>query len=172
MKMPAQPFCLRPKWQRPRSRVAGLVAGIMMALLAAASPAALAQDGLIGFVKTVTNQAMLVVDGQSIRATAGMPLQAGFVVKTGPDGSMGVTLRDDTLMSFGPNTEFVVDEYLYAPGKGELKLSARIVKGTLQYVSGIIAKLKPEAVTFRTPTGVIGVRGTEFLLLVEDGEKS
>ena len=161
----------RPLRLRAAPRIAGIASGVLLALFLTASPAALAQDGLIGFVKTVTIPAEIVVDGRSIRAMAGMPLQAGFIVRTGPNGSMGVTLRDNTVMSFGPNTEFVVDEYLYAPGKGDLKLSARMVKGTLQYVSGIIAKLRPEAVTIRTPSGVVGVRGTEFLLLVEE-EKS
>lgn len=159
-----------PRLQRP-SGVRGFTAGAALALMLVASPAARAQDGLIGFIKTVANDAFIIVDGRSIRAQAGMPLQTGFVVKTGPTGRMGLTLRDNTLMSFGPNTEFVVDEYLYAPGKGELKLSARLVKGTLQYVSGIIAKLKPDAVAIRVPTGVVGVRGTEFLLLVAE-EKS
>lgn len=155
---------------RPAPRFAGLAAGAALLLLMAASPAVLAQDGLIGFVKTVNNPAVVVVDGRSIRATAGMPLQAGFIVRTGANGSLGVTLRDNTVMSFGPKTEFVVDEYLYAPGKGDLRLSARMVKGTLHYVSGTIARLRPEAVTIRTPTGVVGVRGTEFLLLVEEGK--
>ncbi len=171
MKISARTTCPRPACAPPAPRFAGLAAGALLSLLVLASPAAMAQDGLIGFVKTVTSPALIVVDGKSIRATAGMPLQAGFIVRTGPNGSMGVTLRDNTVMSFGSNTEFVVDEYLYAPGKGDLKLSARMVKGTLQYVSGIIAKLRPEAVTIRTPTGVVGVRGTEFLLLVEE-EKS
>jgi hypothetical protein len=32
----------------------------------------------------------------------------------------------------------------------------------------VIAKLKPDAVSVRTPMGVIGVRGTQFLVKVED----
>ena len=71
-------------------------------------------------------------------------------------------------MSFGPNTQLTVDEYLYEPGKGELKLSARMGKGTLNYVSGVIAKLQPDAVTVKTPNGMIGVRGTQFLLKVAE----
>ena len=31
---------------------------------------------------------------------------------------MGVTFKDNTLMSFGPDTEMTVDEYLYAPAEG------------------------------------------------------
>jgi hypothetical protein len=132
-------------------------------------PVAHAQSSLVGFVKTVQTEAVVVVDGAAIRAQPGMPLRTGFVVKTGSSGSLGVTLQDNTQLSFGPNTEFVIDEYLYAPGKGELKLWATLTKGTLQYVSGIIAKLKPESVQVKTPAGIIGVRGTRFLARVDEG---
>ena len=57
---------------------------------------------------------------------------------------------------------------LYAPGNGDLKLWATFTKGTLQYVSGIIAKLKPDAVQVKTPAGIIGVRGTRFLARVDE----
>jgi hypothetical protein len=80
---------------------------------------------------------------------------------------MGVTFQDNTMMSFGPDTEVVVDEYLYAPGSDQLKLGASMTRGTLHYVSGVIAKLKPEAVAIKTPTGTIGVRGTRFVAKVE-----
>ena len=40
-------------------------------------------------------------------------------------------------------------------------------KGTLNVVSGVIAKLKPESVSVKTPTGEIGVRGTTYLIKVE-----
>jgi hypothetical protein len=131
-------------------------------------PLAHAQSSLVGFVKTVQIEASVLVDGVAIKAQPGMPLRTGFVVKTGSTGSLGVTLQDNTQLSFGPNTEFVVDEYLYAPGKGELKLWATLTKGTLQYVSGIIAKLKPESVQVKTPAGIIGVRGTRFLARVDE----
>ena len=127
----------------------------------------LAQDSVIGYVKTVQPEATMVVDGKSIKALPGMPVQIGYVLKTGPQGSMGVTFRDNTIMSFGPDTELVVDEYLYAPGKGELKLAASMARGTLQYISGVIARLKPDAVTLKTPVGIIGVRGTRYVALVE-----
>jgi hypothetical protein len=133
-------------------------------------PVAQAQDSLIGFVKTVQGDASLVVDGKLIKASPGMPLQAGFIIKTGLEGGLGVTLRDNTMMSIGSNSELVVDQYLYSPAKGEFRLWATISKGTLQYVSGVIAKLKPDAVAVRTPTSVIGVRGTRFLVMVEPEE--
>jgi hypothetical protein len=42
-----------------------------------------------------------------------------------------------------------------------------MAQGTLQYISGLIAKLAPAAISIETPTGTIAVRGTRFLLRVE-----
>jgi hypothetical protein len=92
----------------------------------------------------------------------------GSQLKTQPDATLGVTFKDNTLMSFGPDTELTVDEYLYAPAQGQLKLGTSLMKGSLNYLSGVIARLKPEAVTVNTPTGIIGVRGTQFVARVED----
>lgn len=125
-----------------------------------------AEETAIGYVKTAEGDAAVLASGKSTKAVPGTPIQQGNVLKTGKTGSMGVTFKDNTIMSIGPDTELSVDEYLYAPAKGDLKLGARMVKGTLNYASGVIAKLKPEAITLNTPTGNIGVRGTHFLVLV------
>lgn len=127
-----------------------------------------AADGPIGYVKTVTGDASITLEGNKTKAEIGSPVHAGSVLQTGNKSSMGVTFKDETLMSFGADTVFTVEEYLYAPAQGKLKLSSKLVKGSLNYVSGVIAKLQPEAVTVSTPSGIIGVRGTQFLLKVEE----
>jgi hypothetical protein len=144
-----------------------LMPGLVHAQATSSAPTAPASS-LVAFVKTVTPEAEVLVDGKAFRASPGMPLQSGFRVRTGANGSLGVAFRDDTMMSFGPNTEFVVDEYLYAPAKDELKLSGSILRGTMQYVSGVIAKLKPEAVSIHTPKGMLGLRGTRVAIKVDD----
>ena len=121
----------------------------------------------VGYVKTVTGEAFVVTASQSVKAQPGTAVLLGSLLKTSKASSMGVTFKDNTLMSFGPDTEMSVDEYLYAPAEGDLKLSTRLTRGTLNYVSGVIAKLKPTAVTVKTPTGIIGVRGTQFVAKVE-----
>lgn len=137
-------------------------------LFLAFSLPAMAEQPVIGYVKTVKGDAMVISEGQQAKAAVGTPVMAGSKLKTGSSGSMGVTFKDNTVMSIGPNTELTVDEYLYAPSKGKLKLGATMAKGTLAYLSGAIAKIKPDAVTVKTPTGTIGVRGTHFVLKVED----
>ena len=138
-------------------------------ILAGAPLLALAQTTPepVGYVKTVTGEAFVVTASQSVKAQPGTAVLLGSLLKTSKASSMGVTFKDNTLMSFGPDTEMTVDEYLYAPAEGDLKLSTRLTRGTLNYVSGVIAKLKPTAVTVKTPTGIIGVRGTQFVAKVE-----
>ncbi len=121
---------------------------------------------VIGYVKTVKGEAFVDSGGQAIKAVEGTPLKVGDVVRTGANGSAGITLKDNTVMSFGPSTRFTLEEYLFAPAKGDLKLGGRLASGSLHYVSGLIAKAKPEAVNVKTPTGTIGVRGTRFVAVV------
>lgn len=129
---------------------------------------ALAQTEPIGYVKTVTGEAWVSSAGQRVRAQPGTAVLLGSRLQTGAASSLGMTFKDNTVMSFGSDTELTVDEYLYAPAQDQLKLSTRLLRGTLNYISGVIARLKPEAVTVRTPAGIIGVRGTQFVAKVED----
>lgn len=123
--------------------------------------------GPIGYVKTVSGSAEVIDSGKAISARVGTPIQMGNRLKTGQDGTLGVTFKDNTVMSFGPDTELTVDEYLYEPGKDRLKFGTSMTKGSLQVISGVIAKLKPQAVSMKTPAAVIGCRGTRFLVKVE-----
>jgi hypothetical protein len=137
-------------------------------LLATLSLPSQAQSEPVGYVKTVVGEAWVSTAGQRVKAEPGTAVLLGSALRTGTGASMGVTFKDNTVMSFGPNTELTVDEYLYAPAQGQLKLSTRLVRGTLNYISGVIEKLKPEAVSVKTPTGIIGVRGTQFVASVDD----
>jgi hypothetical protein len=129
---------------------------------------AVAQGEPVGYVKTVKGEAWVTTSGQRVKAAPGSAVLIGSQLKTAPAATLGVTFKDNTVMSFGPDTEMAVDEYLYSPAKNELKLGTRLSKGTLNYVSGVIAKLKPDAVSVKTPSGIIGVRGTQFVLYVEE----
>jgi hypothetical protein len=127
-----------------------------------------AQEAAIGYVKTVTGEASVTTAGKVVKAEVGTPVMLGSKLKTGPKSSLGVTFKDETMMSIGADSELTVDEYLYAPAQGKLKIGSKLSKGSLNYVSGVIAKLKPDAVTVSTPSGTIGVRGTQFLVKVEE----
>ncbi len=121
----------------------------------------------IGFVKTVSGDAAVIDSGKTINARVGTPIKMGNTLKTDAGGSMGVTFKDNTVISLGPDTELTVDEYLYSPGTEKLKFASSMSRGSLQFVSGVIAKLKPKSVTIKTPAAMIGCRGTRFLVKVD-----
>ena len=121
----------------------------------------------IGYVMKTEGEASVITAGTAQPASVGTPVFVNSSIKTGANGSLGVTLEDNTVMSFGPHSQLSFDAFVYEPSEQNLKLSAKITHGTLNYISGVIAKLKPEAVEINTPTGTIGVRGTHFLVKVD-----
>lgn len=139
-----------------------LMGGLLLSGVCFAEPA------VVAYVKNVSGDASITTSGKTATAHIGDAVYQGSQLKTAAKSSLGITFRDDTVMSFGSDTDLTVDEYLYNPSQGKLKLGSKLSKGTLNYVSGVIAKLKPEAVTIKTPTGTIGVRGTQFVVKVEE----
>lgn len=141
-------------------------AGLLLGTLAYA-------DEAIGYVKTASGEAYVITADQRTAAQPGVPVFQGSRLKTGAQGSIGVILKDETIVSCGPNTELILDQYLYRPAEGKLALVANLLKGSLNYISGVIAKLRPEAVAVKTPMGTIGVRGTQFVAKVvgEEGKQ-
>jgi hypothetical protein len=140
---------------------------LLPALLLCALPA-FADEGTIGSVKIASGSASVVRDGQRIPARAGFKLNAGDILETGPDGSLGVILRDDSLVSLGPSSRVAIEKFLFQPADGALGLTARLLRGTMAYVSGLISRLAPESATFVTPVATIGVRGTHFVAKVAE----
>ncbi len=125
----------------------------------------------IGYVKTVSGSAAVVRGGNEQKLAVGAALYEDDVLKTGKESSLGVTMKDGTTLSAGPETEILLDKYAYAPKAGNLGFVARVSQGTLDFVSGMLGKLAPESVAIETPTGVIGMRGTHFVVRVAPGQK-
>ena len=87
-------------------------------------------------------------------------------LRTGADGRIGITLKDDTRVSLGPASEVQLERFAYAPSEGQLGFVLKVVRGVAAYVSGRIAKLSPDSVRLETPAAIVGVRGTTLALRV------
>ncbi|MGA3084836.1 MAG: FecR domain-containing protein [Thermodesulfobacteriota bacterium] len=122
----------------------------------------------VGSIKMVKGSAVIVRLNQTLSAKIGENIFKNDSLKTGADGSLGMIFKDDTLLSLGPNSEVVIQEFMFSPGEGKLALVTRMIKGTAAYLTGIITKLAPESVRFETPVGSAGVRGTKFVVKIEE----
>lgn len=149
----------RSKYQR-RTLVGALVLTCSLVVTGRAG----AQTPVAGFVKVLTGTATLVRGGQSQPLNPGDPVQAADTLRTGPNGHLGITLKDETRLSIGPNSEFTLDTYLFSPGESQLGLVIRVARGILAYISGRIGALAPDTIRIETPASVIGVRGTHVLV--------
>lgn len=141
-------------------------AAAILVLICAASTPVFAQTPA-GRIKTVSGAAFIVRAGKTIAAAPGQTVFASDNLRTGADGTLGVTLKDATRLSLGPSSELRVERFVYAPEQGGLSMVIKFVRGAAAYVSGRIAKLAPDAVRLETPTAIVGVRGTTVAVLVE-----
>ncbi|MEO8739317.1 MAG: FecR domain-containing protein [Casimicrobiaceae bacterium] len=133
----------------------------IVAIVALASPALAAE---IGQIKVSKGQVTIERDRQTLPAAVGTRLQASDILNTGDDGSVGVTMTDNSLLSAGPNSILSLDRYEFDATTQQGKFDASLQKGSLSVVSGRIAKQSPDAMTVRTPATILGVRGTEFVV--------
>lgn len=134
--------------------------------LAAFAAASYAQD--IGQIKTVRGSVHLERDGQLLAAVPGMPVRQADKLVTGDDGAVGVTFLDNSLLSAGPRSVLGIDRYSFDTTTHAGQFDASLQKGSLAVVSGKIVKQQPGAMRVRTPASVMGVRGTEFLVRVDE----
>jgi len=131
----------------------------------------LAMEAPVGSIKTLKGKAYIIRNRSAVEVKIGSKVFTNDALKTGGDGSMAMVFKDDTLLSIGPNSEVVINEFFFSPGEGKLSIITRLLKGTSAYLSGIIGKLSPESVRFETPVANIGIRGTKFAVFVEGNDE-
>jgi hypothetical protein len=136
-----------------------------MALVLVSVPA-FAQQTPAGQIKVVSGPAYVIRGTEVLPAELGQAVFEADRVRTGTDGRLGITFKDDTRFSLGPNSEAHLSRFAYAPAQGRVALALNVVRGIAAYVSGRIAKLSPDAVRLETPGAIVGVRGTTVALSV------
>jgi hypothetical protein len=135
-------------------------------LLASLSMAASALAGDVGLIKVATGSVDIERSGAKIKAEVGMAVQVADLLRTGPDGSAGITFSDNSLLSVGPNTVFEIDKYQFDSTTHAGEFQGSLKQGRLAAISGKMVKQSPESMKIRTPSAVMGVRGTEFVVQV------
>ena len=138
----------------------------IVAMLAILAPGMVAADEVIGHTKIVNGRVTVLRDGAEIPIKGGDALFRKDVLITGEDGSAGLTFKDNSRLSLGANSRLTFREFRFEPGKNKLSFISELAHGTLQYISGVIAKLAPDAVSVVTPVATIAVRGTRFLVSI------
>jgi hypothetical protein len=137
---------------------------ILAAALAAAFPVVAADVGLI---KVSKGNVQIQRGSAKTPAAVGAGVQASDVIVTGADGTAGITFTDNSLVSVGPNSVFAIDKYSFDTTTHQGEFEGNLKQGRLAAVSGKMVKQSPESMKIRTPSAIMGVRGTEFVVQVD-----
>ncbi|MET0179729.1 MAG: FecR domain-containing protein [Novosphingobium sp.] len=118
----------------------------------------------IGRIKSSVGIVSIQRAGKALPVAPGVKLEPGDVLVTGKTGRMGIAFIDDTRFAVGPNSRVALSEFDYNRTKQTGSFVTRVDRGSLGVVSGRIAKSRRDAMRIRTPTSMLGVRGTKFVV--------
>jgi hypothetical protein len=78
-------------------------------------------------------------------------------ISTSASGSTQVMFVDKTTLSVGPNSNILIDEFVYNPNAGSGRMTVTLTKGAMRMVGGNVSHT--QGATIKTPLATIGVRG-------------
>jgi len=108
---------------------------------------------------------IMTTDGRTLTGKDAdrIPLEEGTKVITGSSGHVRMMLPDDTTFTIGPNSDIVIDSFVYDPDNTPKKVIASMSKGVFRWLTG---KTKPHKdlaeMKVKLPVMAVGIRGTDF----------
>ncbi len=127
------------------------------------SPAALAQQrvGVNGAVNP--NATGIPPGGISRELLIGQDVVFNERLATSTDGQTQILFVDESSMTVGPNSNMVINSFVYNPNTGAGGMAASLTRGVFRFVGGKLTK-GDNTVTMRTPDATIGIRGGVVLV--------
>src|SRR5436853_7629274 len=123
-------------WRGKASTFALLMMGLLSLAPAFAADPPAGQAKPIGQIKKVSGTVAISRGAAHLPAKPGAPVYQGDVIETGPDGGVGVTLADNSVLSAGPGAELALPEFNFDSNSLRGSMLANLRKGTLTVVSG------------------------------------
>lgn len=137
---------------------------LLMGMVAAWPLTGLAAAGLVQFA---AGDVQLRRGETLSRLSKGSELDGGDVVLTGTEGRAQIRFSDGGLVALYPDSQFTVTRYADGAGAGEDHFVVNLLRGGMRALTGLIGKRNPANYKVVTPTAVVGIRGSAFLLAID-----
>ena len=148
---------------RPVTKLLGIL------LLAISSPVIAS----IGSITDFKGAGQIKRGAKAAPASKGAGIEKMDTVSTNSQGRFRITFNDATTVNITENSRLVIDDFVYdGNNKSKGKLGLKLALGTARYASGAVAKGNAKGVNIRTPTATIAVRGTDFVMSVDEAGRS
>jgi hypothetical protein len=136
-----------------------------MAALAQTAPAAPATEApRIGTFKQVEGETWVGPANARQAVVPGAGVGVAQRVSTGANGAASITLKDGTVLTMGPNTTMDLRQFRFDATTQQGNFLLDLLQGSVRVVTGLLARINPDLFKVQTPTSVVGVRGTDFIV--------
>ena len=113
-----------------------------------------------------------IINQKSENLVTGSKVYFGDTIITKAQSNAQILLLDETAIAVGEKSELTIDEFVYDPESKVGKIVSNIKIGTVRMITGEISKKNPDNLEVNVPTGSIGARGTEFVVVTTSDQKS
>ena len=145
--------------------IKGRILGILVLIGAlATSPLAIAQDSS-GMVVASRGEVIAMSNGGSRELKQGDFVYVNDEIMTSNRSFAVLQFTDGAKVTVRPDSTMIIEQYLYA-GNDSDEATLNLVEGGLRVITGAMAKTNPENYKVRTPVALMGVRGTEFSIML------
>lgn len=134
---------------------------LLMAMVAAWPASGLAAAGLVQFA---TGEVSLRRGDAASGVAKGAEVDAGDVLLTGSAGRAQIRFSDGGLVALYPDSQFTVTRYSDSGDVAQDGFAVTLLRGGMRAITGLIGKRNPGSYKVITPTAVVGIRGSAFLV--------
>ena len=113
-----------------------------------------------------------ILNQKNEKLSTGSKIYFGDTIIVKEQSNAQILLLDETALTVGEKSEITIDEFIYDPQSKVGKIVSNIKIGTVKIITGEISKKNPDNLEVNIPTGSVGARGTEFVVVTESDEKS
>ena len=121
----------------------------------------------IGQVTEQKGAGVIKRNAESIESSIGAGLESMDTVIT-ESGRLRLDFVDETRVDVTEHSRLLIDEFVYDPATQSGNLSIKATLGAVRYASGQIAHNNSRNVNVATPSATISVRGTDFIMIVDE----
>lgn len=120
-----------------------------------------------GKIETLKGDVTATLAGETRTLSKGDSVYANELITTKAKALAEIEFADESNFILGPNSEFKIDKFSYNKPNTENKISTKLVKGAFRFVTGLIARYKPDSMEISTAVATIGIRGTTVAVEAE-----
>ena len=146
-------------------KIIGRILGSLVLLTVLTGPVLAQIQDSAGMVVASRGEVIALSNGGSRELKQGDFIYVNDEIMTTNRSFVVLQFEDGAKVTVRPDSTLIIETYLYN-GDANDEAELNLVSGGLRVITGAMAKSNPENYKVRTPVALMGVRGTEFSIML------